>query len=196
MAVSPLHQESELLAMVADGDQHAFTRLFNHYQKDVFVLSKRLTHSEDQALEVVQDIFIKIWLGREKLRQVDNFGGYLNRVVRNHSFDVLKQLARESASQLSFQQHATEIEDSTIRELDYKDALNLLNEALEGLAPQQKLVYKLCHQEGMKYEEAAQQLNISTETVRAHMKQALKKIREHFRKHSVLYPMLVLALCR
>lgn len=194
MAVKPLRDEKDVLAKIAEGDQHAFTILFNHYQRDVFVHSKRLTPSEDDALEVVQDIFIKIWMARERLKSIENFGGYLNRIVRNQIFDVLRQIAQETESQLKFQKVNTELDDSTGQLLDYKDAVNILNGALSDLAPQQKLVYKLCHQEGMKYEEAALEMNISTETVRAHMKLALKKIRAHFRKHAVLYPMLIMAL--
>jgi len=196
VATKSLHNEQELLAKIADGDQNAFTVLFNHYQRDVFVHSKRLVHSEHDALEAVQDIFIKIWVGREKLRSIDNFGGYLNRIVRNYSFDLLKQLAREIETNLSLQKATTEIDYSTGQLLEYNQTIKLLNEVLDELSPQQKLVYKLCHQNGLTYEEAAVQLNISIETVRAHMKQALKKIREHFSKYAVFYPMLVIALCK
>lgn len=194
MAKNPLDNEQALLAKIADGDQHAFTILFNHYQRDVFVHSKRLTHSENDAFEAVQDIFIKIWVGRERLRSVDNFGAYLNRMVRNYSFDLLKQLARETQANLKLQKSTTELDEATGQLLEYNEAVKLLGEALDELAPQQKLAYKLCHQEGLTYEEAALQMNISTETVRAHMKQSLRKIREHFRKYAVLYPMLVIAL--
>lgn len=194
MSVQALKDEKDILAKIAEGDQYAFTALFNHYQKDVFVHSKRLTPSEDHAIEVVQDIFIKIWTGRNRLKTIDNFGAYLNRVVRNHVFDVLKQISKETESQFKFQKASTEFDDSTRQLLDYKDAIQILNEALSDLAPQQKLAYKLCHQEGMKYEEAAKKMNISTETVRAHMKQALSKIRAHFRKHAILYPMLIMAI--
>lgn len=194
MAVQALKDEKDILAKIAEGDQYAFTALFNHYQKDVFVHSKRLTPSEDHAVEVVQDIFIKIWTGRNRLKTIDNFGAYLNRVVRNHVFDVLKQISKETESQVKFQKASTELDDSTRQLLDYKDSIHILNEALSDLAPQQKLVYKLCHQEGLKYEDAAKKMNISTETVRAHMKQALSKIRAHFRKHAILYPMLIMAM--
>ncbi len=196
MAVKPLHNEQELLGKIAKGDQHAFTLLFNHYQRDVFVHSKRLTHSESEAVEAVQNIFIKIWVGRSRLAAIDNFGGYLNRTVRNHSFDILKQIARETESNLKLQRSSTEIDNATGQLLDYKEAVRLLNEVLDELAPQQKLVYKLCHQDGFTYEEAAEQMGISIESVRSHMKQALRKIREYFRKYAVLYPLLVLALIK
>jgi RNA polymerase sigma factor (sigma-70 family) len=194
MAVKPLSNEAEILTKIAEGDQHAFTILFNHYQRDVFVHSKRLTQSEDRAVENVQNIFIKIWVGRDRLNNVANFGGYLNRSVRNHSFDLLKQVARENAMNLDFQKDHSETEDTTSQQVEYKEAINTLNEALSQLAPQQKMAYKLCHQDGMKYDEAALQMNISTETLKIHMKQALRKIRDHFRKNALTYPLLIMAL--
>lgn len=196
MALKPLINEHDILAKVAEGDQYAFTLLFNHYQRAVFVHGKRITQSESDALEVVQDIFIKIWTGRERLKSIENFGGYLNRIVRNHSFDLLKRIARENETNLKLREELTEIDHATGQLLDYNEAVKLLNSVLEDLAPQQRLVYKLCHQEGKSYGEAALEMNISIETVRVHMKQALKNIREHFRKFSLYYPMLIIALCK
>jgi RNA polymerase sigma-70 factor (ECF subfamily) len=62
----------------------------------------------------------------------------------------------------------------------YQDYQNILNQAIDRLPPQQKLVYGLCHGEGLKYEEAAQRLHISRLTVKTHMQQALRTIKSHF----------------
>lgn len=199
MPLNPLSNERELLAKIAGGDQRAFTVLFNHYHHDLFVFSKKLSKSEEVALEIVQDVFLKIWSVREKLTELDNFGGYLMRVVRNHALNVIRQIARREKPILNSSIDAGDFVDTigfdvTQQKLDYNDSLQILNEALDTLAPQQRQVYQLCHIEGLKYEEAAQQMGISIETVRAHMKKALYKIREHFGKNAVLYPMLILAL--
>ncbi|POY37912.1 RNA polymerase subunit sigma-70 [Solitalea longa] len=201
MTLKPLSNEKELLAKIAEGDQRAFTLLFNHYHKNLFLFSIRLTKSEDVALEIVQDVFLKIWSVREKLVEVDSFGGYLSRIVRNHALNTLRQIARQAKSLAVVPIDSEDFEDPTAcnltdQQLDYNQALFVLKGALESLAPQQKLVYQLCHIEGLKYEEAAQALNISPETVRAHMKKALSKIREHFRKNAILYPLLIVALSK
>lgn len=148
------------------------------------------------SIEVVQEIFMKIWTARVKLTEVENFGGYLNRILRNHTLNVLKKMSKEVKSNEILQQHLTEIEDSTNLQLDYDDTLKMLNDVLEKLPTQQRTVYTLCHQQGLKYDEAAVQMNISTETVHAHMRQALKKIREHFKSNSVLYPALFLFILK
>lgn len=201
MAVKPLENETEILAKIAEGDQRAFTVLFNHYHHHVFIFSLRLTKSEEVALEIVQDVFMKIWSVRARLTEVNNFGGYLTMIIRNHSLNVIRQIARNEKPGLNTPINSDDFVDTTgydvsQQQLDYNDALEILNDALSNLAPQQRQVYQLCHMDGLKYEEAAQTLNISVETVRGHMKKALQKIRKHFQKHSFLYPMLILALCK
>lgn len=201
MAITPLVNEKELLAKIAGGDQRAFTILFNHYHQGLFVFSKKLTKSDEVAVEIVQDVFLKIWSIRSKLTDINNFGAYLTRIIRNHALNVIRQIARNEKPDLSTTINSDDFVDTTgfdvsQQQLDYNDALQILNGALVNLPPKQKQVYELCHIEGLKYEEAAQMMNISVETVRSHMKQALQKIREHFRKHSFLYPLLVLALCK
>ncbi len=194
MAVTPILNEAEILARIARGEQNAFTILFRNYERYVYQYGCKLTHSETHALEIVQDIFLKIWLDREKLIEVQNFGGYLNRLVRNHSFNVLRKMALDAQSNLEVKRNFVEEDNSTIRQLDYNETVKILNEALDNLPPQQRLAYDLCHLEGLKYDDAALRMNISPETVHSHMKRALKNIREHFKKHAVAYPLLITVL--
>jgi RNA polymerase sigma-70 factor (family 1) len=189
-----LPNESELLAKIAGGDQRAFTELFEFYQRYVYVYGKNLTRSEELAAEIVQDIFLKIWLGRQKLEKVENFGAYLNRIVRNHSLNLIRQVAKQIKSNAILRIDAQKADESTIQQLDYNEANRTLNQAINNLPPQQRMVYNLCHLEGMKYEEAAAKMNISIRTVQAHMGQALKNIREHFKKNALAYPLLISVL--
>jgi len=186
--------ESELLSRIAGGDQRAFTELFDFYEAYVYDYGRKLTRSTDEAAEIVQDVFLKIWLNREKLSEVENFGAYLNRVVRNHSLNVIRKLANEAKGSLSLKAVAKESDDSTAELLDYNESNRILNQAIEDLPAQQRMVYTLCHVQGMKYEEAAAQMNISSRTVQTHMGQALKHIRAHFKKHALAYPVLFAVL--
>jgi RNA polymerase sigma-70 factor (ECF subfamily) len=189
-----LKNEEELLARIGMGDQRAFTEIFDFYQRYVYDYGRKLTKSEDQASEIVQDVFLKIWLNREKLNEVENFGAYLNRVVKNHSLNVIRKLAQDARSATHLKNNILESESSTDKILDYNESNRILTQAIENLSPQQRTAYTLCHKEGLKYEEAAKRMNISSRTVQAHMGQALKYIREHFNKHALAYPALFAAL--
>lgn len=196
MAVKPLLNETEILAQIAGGDQRAFTVLFNHYQKFVYGFGRKLTHSDEMALELVQDIFLKIWHTRERLPEVEHFIAYLNRLVRNHAFNLLRESSKRAKISGDLDLADTETENTTLQLLDYNETLRIVNEAVELLAPQQKLAYQLCHQQGLKYEEAAAKMDISPKTVHVHMKYALGKIRAHLQKNAVLYPVLAIAMIK
>lgn len=189
MAKPILYDEQRLLMEIADGSQSAFSALFAHYHPVVFSFSRKITHSDDLAMEAVQDVFLKIWLHRERLRDIENFAAYLNRLVRNHCFNMLRKLANESRTLSSHGEDAPQEDYSTLEKLEYNEVKQILDEAIETLSPQQKKVYELCHQKGLKYEEAAAELNISAQTVHAYMKEALKKIRAHFKKYAISYIM-------
>lgn len=191
-----LPNESEVLKKIACGDKHAFTRLFEFYHRYVYIYGKNLTRSDEHATEIVQDIFLKIWLGREQLEKIENFGAYLNRMVRNHSLNVIRQIAQQIKSNAELKINAQEVDESTVQQIDYNEANRVLSQALNDLTPQQRMVYRLCHTEGLKYEEAAAKMNISVRTVQVHMGLALKQIREHFKKNAMAYPLLISLLIK
>lgn len=196
MPIKPLNLESELLSKIAEGDEYAFCGLFDHYRKYVFSFGRKLTHSEEAAEEIVQDVFLKIWTGRERLKDIDNFAAYLTILVRNHSFNLLRQMGQRQRADQKIQSAMSEQDNTTEHNLDYREAVRVLDEVLELLPEQQKMVYTLCHQDGLKYEEAALKMNISAATVHYHMKLALAAIREHFKKNAVAYPVLLLCLLK
>lgn len=191
MSKSTLHNERTLLLRVAEGDEDAFCIIFDHYSKFVYSFGYKLVRSKDLAEDIVQEIFLKVWEGKDKLREIDNFGGYLNILVRNHSLNLLRKLAKKQTTDtgrlfdLSLHDYATQ------NILDYRDTVNLLEEVLSALPAHQRQVYKLCHLDGLKYEEAAARLGVSINTVHYHMKSALRTIREFLTKRGVVYQALL-----
>ena len=192
--IKTLVDERELLAEIAGGDKRSFEYLFKLHHKSMFSFSKRVTRSEELAKEVVQDIFLRIWLNREKLVEIENLGAYLNTLVRNECFKTLRKLNQEFKSNEVYKTRHSESDYSTEREIDYRETESILNSAIATLSPQQKAVYVLCHQEGLKYEEAASQLGLSAQTVHSYMKDALRKIRSHFKSHAIEYSAFIICL--
>jgi len=165
-----------LILQVAEGDEAAFKVLFNNYCHRIHSFATRLTRSEAIGQETVQEIFIKIWLRRESLTSVVNFEAFLLTMVRNHVYNIMRHQAIEA-------QARNNIHHELVATLDAEedDVLNerkrLLERAVNTLPRQQRRVFQLCQLQGLKYQEAATLLNISTLTVKTHMQQALKTIR-------------------
>ena len=187
MATKTLLSENELLTRIAGGDQRAFGVLFEQRQQLIFNIAYKLTKSRTSSKEIVQDVFLKIWNRREELPAVDNFGAYINRMARNQSIDALRLLAREALRTVQLQEDQLKKGDSQTEEtVQFQETSRILHLALESLPPQQRKVYQLCHEQGLKYEEAAQALGLSPGTVHTHMKQALKNIRNYLKQMDAL----------
>lgn len=194
MTNRPLDNEARLLAEIAEGNKRAFEEVFCYYQRFVFIVAKKVLRSDELAKEIVQDVFLKIWLGREKVSRIENFGGYLNTLVRNHCYDALRQAMREGQAFDTLRLNASERDESTQQQIDYRQSEGVLKEAIASLSPQVRRAYTLCHIEGLKYDEAAAQMGISPQTLHGYMKEALAKIREHFKHYAIEYTVFISCL--
>lgn len=196
MTNKPLDNEAQLLAAIAQGNKRAFEEVFHYYQRFVFVVAKKVLRSDELAKEIVQDVFLKIWLGREKVARIENFGAYLNTLVRNHCYDALRLMMREGQAFETLRLNVSVHDESTQQQIDYNQAERVLKQAVASLSPQVRKAYTLCHMEGLKYEEAAAQMGISPQTLHGYMKEALAKIRAHFKQHAIEYTVFISCLFR
>lgn len=174
-----LLDEQLILAKIADGDQHAFGILFKYYQHKVYGYAHSLLRSEERAEEIVQDVFMKLWLKKDMLVSLDRFEGFLMRTVRNETLNALKKLAIEfKANRISTQDYS-ENDFSTENSILFRDTNRILGQAMEKLPPQQKIIFRLCTLEGLKQKDVAEKLNISPLTVKSHLQQAAKTVRNY-----------------
>ncbi len=174
MALKPLHNEQELLAKIAKGDERAFTELFEGYYGALGEYVFKITESLPITQEIVQDAFIKIWLKKESLLELKNFSNYLFIICRNQTYNQLRKIAGERNFQLQIDQHFNE--ESDIQEpIDYYRSL--IDDAIDKLPEQAKRVYLLSRHERLKHEEIAKKLNISPETVKKHVQYAVNFIK-------------------
>jgi len=169
--------EEILLAKIAKGDHHAFRTLFDLYHHKVYSYSIRFLRSETHAEEIVQEVFINLWLGREKISQISNFGGYLRVITKNQTLNALKKIALDFKLNNVQIENWTEVDNNTEHNIQLKETRALLSEAIQKLPKQQRLIYQMCHIDGIKQKEVAERLNISPLTVKAHLRDATKTIR-------------------
>jgi RNA polymerase sigma-70 factor (family 1) len=186
------YNEKELLQRVASGDQNAFSALFYRYHQELAAYVLRLTRSISLTEEIVQDTFLKLWVGKERLPEVNDFRSYLFAVSRNHTFNSLRDLARKAVQRRAW--ISLEIEQVRDREEpDREYYYTLIEEAVDRLSPQQQRVYLLSRRDGLKYEEIADQLQLSRNTVKRHMSLALHTIVSYVRLHAArVLPFIIL----
>ncbi len=171
------YTEAILLQQLSQGSERAFAELFALYKHRLFGFMYKLTDSAELAEDVVQEVFLKLWQNRAALSGVENAGGYIFRMAQNQAVTAFRKMARETLV-------LAELKDTVAKPLvNAEDALaareleTKVRQVIESLPPQQKLVYTLSREQGLKYDEIAEKLQISPGTVKNHMIQALRTLR-------------------
>ena len=171
--MSDLYAESELLIAVASGNEDAFRQLFFRYHQELGTHVFRVANSIELAEEIVQDVFLKIWMNRDDLTDIKNFKAYLFVISKNHTLNCLRKLARERMYKLDWDDRFENIPSLEANTNIYH---NLLDEAINQLPPQQQKVYLLSRHGRLKYAEVATELDISRETVKKYLQIATASI--------------------
>ena len=184
MSPSILDNENLLLLEIAEGNEKAFRRLFDHYWNKIYSVAFALTKSSILSEEIVQDVFLKIWLKREQLPSVQKFDGFLFTVARNHIYNVLGKKITELPFVEQLEQCFSETSALPEQELLLKETQQLIDKAVEQLPAQQRAVFELSRNHGLDYANIAEKLGISKLTVKSHMNKALHTIRQYLQAHT------------
>jgi RNA polymerase sigma-70 factor (ECF subfamily) len=179
----PTYSEKELLLQVANGDERAFAVLFGQWYPLLSTLLLRITRSEIVAREVVQDVFLKIWMGREALVHVHHFKSYLWVIAKRQAIDALRRKAIRTAHETSYSETHTSTHTDPAAPADY---YTLIDEAVAQLPPQQQRVYLLSRRQRLKQAEIAALMNISLATVKSYMQLAIASVTRYIRENAGL----------
>jgi len=180
---TPQYSEHELLRLLAQNDEAAFAILFNNYRNKIYSIAFELTESTVIAEEIVQDTFLKVWLRRETFGEVTHFKAYLFTITRNYVFSALKSIARRQNLERMAVQDIPIFYSDTENQLVQKQYEEILKRAVDCLPAKQKQVYILVKEKGYKRNEVADELQLSSETVKTHLAQAMRTIRAYCLAH-------------
>lgn len=170
--------EKELIILLKNGDEKAFTTLYRLYWSKVYNFSRLYLSSITEVEEVVQEVFVKVWETRDFLRADDNFKGYLFIITRNLIFNQFRKSFNENAYKLTVLSAAMDYYDME-DELSAADLKEFIKRMVGGLPPRQQEVFKMSRDEHLTYKEIATRLNISEKTVERHINEAIKFLKKN-----------------
>lgn len=192
MSKDELHTNKELLQRVASDDHDAFRQLFDLYADRLHAAVFHYTKSRFIAEELVQEVFIKCWTHRSHLKEVLDPTAYLYRMVFNHISTYLKRTANERRILDNAQSWMTSGQDATLQQLEANEMLRIITAAVERLPAQKKIIYHLSREQGLSYQEIADQLHLSPNTVKNHLVEAMRLLRCYLKDHALVLSALIL----
>jgi len=175
-----LHNERELLLQVAGGNEQAFRLVCEYYSPLLYTTIFRFTNEQWVADEVVQDILLKLWLKKEGLTEIDNFKGWLYTVASNLTVNVLKKI-RQEKNNVDHWLHIASYDNASVDAFSKENEVywEILKAAIDRLPPKQRDTFRLIKEQNMKRGDAAKILQVSPETVKWNLEQALRSIRAY-----------------
>lgn len=190
MSKNYLYNDSFLVRQVANGNETAFLKLFNHYKDDIYRYSMSMLKQREYAEEIVQDVFLKVWLSRENLNPQLSFKSYIFTITRNLTLNSLQKAANDKKMKESVFYHTPLASNAT--DIIYEEAYfeKLKQQAVNRLSPKRKHIFELSREKGMSYDQISEELGISKNTVKNQMSCALNTIRDFLFAHENLTSIL------
>lgn len=172
-----LVNEKALLNKLTQGDEKAFETLFKAYYAPLCLYASHVLSNDEKAEEIVQELFVHLWSQRNSLTINSSLRSYLFRSVKNQCLNWMQHLKIR-------EKHASKMKETALREYqeaDYFLEVGLaekIEESINSLPEKRRQIFKLSREQGLKYQEIANQLGLSVKTVETHMGLALKQLRE------------------
>lgn len=174
-----LMKDKSLVLGLINGDEKAYKDLYDSYYEILVVYCYSLTNDWQQAEDIVQNTFVKIWTNREKIIINSSLKNYLYRAVYNGFATFYKKQKRREESLLILKKEALDpIIEMDEEHLERK--IKLLQAAIDHLPKKCKKVFLMHKKEGYKQREIAARLDISEKTVEKHISRAVYRIKEFF----------------
>jgi RNA polymerase sigma-70 factor, ECF subfamily len=175
--------EKPLISELKKGSVPAFNEIFSLHHKRIYNFCRHLYQSSDDAGETVQKVFIALWEQRLQLDENKSIASYLYTIARHMVYQEFRHQVYKKAAYDYFTLNLIELNESTKDDVLYNELLSFLESVIETLPKRQKEIFKLSRFSGLTYQQIADNLNISENTVDTQIRRALEYVRNKYKDH-------------
>lgn len=172
--------DRDVLKISQSEDFEVFRRLYIDHYQGLCARAFLIVKDQDMAEDIVQDLFAKLWQSKSSYHYIQQPEAYLNQALRNACFDYLKK----NKSIQTTDDFESSVSDIDLFEMvSKKEIMGQLHVAMQELPEQCRKIFDLVYLQGKKYQEAAEQMQVSINTVKTQLKRGLSKLREQMKQY-------------
>lgn len=178
--------EKELISALKHGSRKAFESIYQMYSKRLYAYSLQLTKSPEDAEEIVQEVFIKLWINRAQIRQEETLRSLLFIMSKHYFINAYRAKINHPIYEEYVDYKDVLLTDNALQQLEYEEFLGIFRHSMEELPVTQKKVIQLSRMEQLTNKEIADKLALSEQTVKNQLSLGLKSLKEKLNKFIVL----------
>ena len=186
------HTDLDLFQQIADGDENAFEQLYDRYLPLLYPVIIKIVRTEPVVKDLIQEVFLYLWVDREKLHDIESPKNWIFRIAYNRSYTWLKKHMAESRAIKLSEQNELELINETEDTVSFRESARLIKLAIEALPEQSKKIYLMSRQEGMKPSAIAEQLGMSVQVVKNSLYRSGKTIKDWLSTQGLIIPLIVI----
>jgi RNA polymerase sigma-70 factor (family 1) len=172
------HSDGELLKLLKEDSQQAFAQIYRRHWEALFITAAKALRGKEEAEDVLQDVFLSLWNRRKDLIIEHSLAAYLHTSVRYKVIHYIeKNITRRDYLVLLTEMAVHTHPASAEHQLNLKEVQQILGDAITKMPAKMQQVYRLSRMQNLSHKEIADQLGISTETVKKHIQHALQIIK-------------------
>lgn len=176
----------EIIRRLKNDEKSALDDLFGYYYPRLFHFSKSILKIETEVDDILQEVFVKLWLNRQKISNPETFNSYIFTITKNEVLNLIRSKIRDQSFQEELFLHAVAEEYQQQSQLEFDEIKSAIERIISELPEKRQQVFILSRTEGLSNKEIAQQLSISEKTVEDHITHAIKKIRNSMKEMGII----------
>lgn len=177
------NRDELLVKELIAGNENAFRALFDKYYNAIYAYSRSMLKSSEFAEEIVQDVFLRVWLHRDRINSEFSFKSYIFTIARNLTFNFLRKAVHDKKLKEEIFYKSQPFYNPTEKKILEADYEKIRKQAIAQLPPKRKRIFEMSRNEGKSYEEISKELGIAVSTVKTQMSRALESIKNFLQKN-------------
>lgn len=181
-----------MVTLLKEGDRFAFEEIYERYWFKLYLTAVKRVKSDENAKDLVQDLFISLWLRKETLTINTSLSSYLFAAIKYKIINYVEANIVKNNYLSSLEKEAIDYDNSTNESIIYNDLEQFIESGISHLSPRVKVIFELSRKEKLSVNEIAQKLDISEQTVKNQISKAIRTLRLYLSNTSAIYLLFIL----